>query len=177
MKKTHKIKLNKEFGARRNPWTVHLAAIIGAHYCCQSYRQHRKGRQTNNICFVGLDEDAEVCTEIFKYAYNYVIAGTKRVRLENLEYPQRYITKFCNSYGYGFVKGLDDAYREQEAEKEAGWGLVMSIPKEVTEETEGMENGHFRAKAEKELYSDDFATGYKDGKEFTPGRRLKEATA
>lgn len=165
------------FSKRRNPWTVHLATLIGEHYCCQSYRQHERGRQTNMICFVGLDEDAEVCAEIFKYAYDCVVAGTKKVRSENLEYPTEYIKRFQNSYGYGFCRGLMTAYEKQAEEKEEGWGLVLAIPKEVTEETDGMKKQNFNARAEKEIYRDDFINGYRDGKAFSPNRRLEEVTA
>lgn len=51
---------------RRDPWVIHLSAVIGENYCCTSYRSHNSGQQTQVVGFIGLEEDVEICTAIFK---------------------------------------------------------------------------------------------------------------
>ena len=42
---------------RRNPWVVHLSAAIGGNYCCKGCRRHRPGEQTQQIGFIGFEDD------------------------------------------------------------------------------------------------------------------------
>lgn len=67
---------------RRNPWIVHLSAVIGENYCCKGYRNRRYGEQTNYIGFIGLEDDVEVCVSIFKYAVDCVLSEIKRIKKE-----------------------------------------------------------------------------------------------
>lgn len=65
---------------RRNPWVVHLSAVIGENYCCKGCRKHRPGEQTQYIGFIGLEDDVEVCLAIFKYAVDCILAEIGRIK-------------------------------------------------------------------------------------------------
>ena len=51
---------------RRDPWMIDLSAVIGENYCCKAYRGKLHGRQIQHIGFIGLEDDVEVCVEVFK---------------------------------------------------------------------------------------------------------------
>ena len=55
--------------AMTNPWVVELSVVIAEHYCCRAFRTRYKGMKQNQIGFVGLEDDFEVCKRIFLYAY------------------------------------------------------------------------------------------------------------
>lgn len=160
---------------RRNPWIVRLSAIIGENYCCKAYRNHCKGKQTFTIGFIGLKDDAEICTAVFKYAVDCALSKIKAIRKENNYFYGEYVTQLCHSYGYGFVDGMDTAFQEQKEENEQGWGLVMVIPKEVEDVANNMGHMRFQARAEQNIYRSKYLSGYEDGKTFDPTKRLAEA--
>ena len=163
---------------RREPWAINLSAVIGENYCCKGYRRHLHGQQTQYIGFIGLEDDIEVCVEIFKYALDCVRAGVKRVKEENAGYPANYVKSLCNSYGYGFVRGIQAAFERQQEENRDGWGLVLVIPQEVQEAVQSFGHAEFRSRAEEEISASDYARGYAEGKEFSPAKRPKgEETA
>lgn len=157
---------------RREPWLVELSAVIGENYCCQAFRRHYGGQQTQYIGFVGLADDVEVCVEIFKYAADCVKATIKRIKKENRGMPSGYITALCNSYGYGFAKGVGSAFEAQQEENRDGWGLVLVMPKEVTEACADFGKREFRAAAQNEILPGGYAQGYEEGKAFAPSKVL-----
>ena len=160
---------------RRNPWIIPLSAVIGENYCCKGYRNRRYGEQTNYIGFIGLEDDAEICTAIFKYAVDCALSGIKRVKKENQLYQSWYVKKLCDSYGYGFVAGVAEAFKKQEEEhKEQGWGLVLVMPQEVVEAAQHLGHEEFRSKAQEDISADMYSIGYDVGKEFDPTKRLTE---
>ena len=161
---------------RRNPWIVRLSGIIGENYCCKAYRSHNKGKQTFAIGFIGLTDDAEICTAVFKYAVDCALSKIKEIRAESsLYYVGEYVTRLCHSYGYGFTDGIDTAFQKQKEENEQGWGLVMVIPKEVEDAANSLGKARFRAKAAENIYRNEYNSGYEDGKAFDPTKRLAEA--
>ena len=81
----------------------------------------------------------------------------------------------CDSYGLGFASGLKDAFERQKEEHQE-WGLVMVIPKEVTDIREGLKTLKFRSSAEDRVLDSEFERGKTDGANFRMDRRLKEAT-
>lgn len=161
---------------RRNPWIIRLSSIIGENYCCRAYRNHCKGKQTFTIGFIGLKDDVEICTAIFKYAVDCSLSKIKEIRAENsLYYTGEYVTHLCHSYGYGFTDGIDTAFQKQKEENEQGWGLIMVIPKEVEDVANSLGKAQFRAKAAENIYRSEYNSGYRDGKAFDPTKRLAEA--
>lgn len=160
---------------RRNPWIIPLSAVIGENYCCKSYRNRRYGEQTNYVGFIGLEDDVEICTAIFKYAVDCVLLEIKRIKKENQLYQSWYVKKLCDSYGYGFAAGVAEVFKNQEEEhKEQGWGLVLVMPQEVIEAAQHLGHEAFRSKAQENISSEMYTVGYNTGKEFDPTKRLAE---
>lgn len=162
---------------RRNPWIVDLSAVIGENYCCKGYRNRRYGEQTNYIGFIGLEDDVEVCVSIFKYAVDCVLSEIKRIKKENSCYYSSYVKKICDSYGYGFVSGVSEAFRKQQEENEQGWGLVLVMPQEVIEASRHLGHKEFKSRAEEDISESAYAKGFYDGEEFDPTKRLQEVQA
>jgi hypothetical protein len=166
---------------RREPWIIPLSATIGENYCCKGYRNRRYGEQTNTVGFIGLEDDVEVCVAIFKYAVDCIRAGVKNIKREYSGYPaylSKLIKRECDSYGYGFVLGIQEAFKKQEEENRQEWGLVLVMPKEVKEASQHLGHEQFKSRAEESISYDAYRQGYSDGKEFDPTRRLKsEVTA
>lgn len=157
---------------RRNPWIIDLSAIIGENYCCRGYRTHGYGRQTQEIGFVGFEDDVEICVEIFKYAVDCVLSGVKQIRQENACYSIQYAKRLSDSFGYGFVRGVSEAFEKQQEANEAGWGLVLVAPKEVQEATQHWKSEKFQARTAEEISAGAYTRGYYDGKEFDPTKRI-----
>lgn len=160
---------------RRNPWMVNLSAIIGENYCCQAYRNHIHGKQTQTIGFIGLKDDAEICTAVFKYAVDCILSKIEHIRKEKIRYPSEYIKIHCDSYGYGFSDGISKAFQKQKEEKEQCWGLVMVIPKEVEEVVKSLSHKKFDARKQEQMNHTEYKNGYLDGQEFDPTKKLAEA--
>lgn len=163
---------------RWHPWIVLLSGVIGENYCCKAYRNHYKGKQMQYIGFIGLEDDVEICRTVFEYAVDCILSGEKQIRKENKGYDAKYVTRCADSYGYGYVNGIQEALdkqQEEEKQSEEGWGLVMTIPKEVEEYTKGFRSQQFDAKASERMNGSSFMQGFNDGQKFDPTRRLQEA--
>lgn len=160
---------------RRNPWVVELSAIIGENYCCKSYRSHRWGEQTQRIGFIGLEDDIEICIAIFKYAVDCILSGEKKLKkeLNDHGYSGKHIKVMRDSYGFGFVKGIERIFYEQKKEHQE-WGLVMVMPKEVEEASSYLGKKSFESKAADNISGSAYRLGLQDGKDFSPDKRLQE---
>lgn len=160
---------------RREPWIIPLSAVIGENYCCQALRNRRHGKQTNTVGFIGLEDDIEICVVIFKYAVDCIRAGIKNIKQEyNAYYLASELTKQkCDSYGYGFVNGISQAFKQQYEENQKEWGLVLTMPLEIKEAVEHHQRREFISRAEKNISYDTYQQGYTDGKDFNPTYRLK----
>ena len=60
--------------------------------CSKRYRSHAKGHQTQTIGFIGLEDDVEVCTAIFKYAVDCIRSGVKSIRIVSVRIPRKVLT-------------------------------------------------------------------------------------
>lgn len=158
---------------RRNPWIIRLSSIIGENYCCKAYRNHYKGKQTFTVGFIGLKDDAEICTTVFKYAVDCALSQIKNIRRENNYFDSGYVAELCHSYGFGFSDGIAVAFQKQKKENEQSWGLVMVVPKEVEDAANSL--GRKRSKVRTNIYRNEYSSGYEDGKAFDPMKRLAEA--
>lgn len=161
---------------RRNPWIVSLSATIGENYCCKGVRGHLKGKQTQSISFLGFEEDAEICKEIFEYAVDCAVSKILDMQTEYAlkGIPKDITRKYCDSFGYGFVVGIEKAFEKQQEENYDEWGLVLVMPKEVEAAAESIGHADFDAIAEQRIENTPFSMGMEHGKNFTPNRRLKE---
>lgn len=162
---------------RRDPWIVSLSAVIGENYCCKGYRNRQREKQTNYIGFIGLEDDVEICTEIFKYAVDCIRAGVKNIKKEYEDYMACYATfvkQECDSYGYGFVNGIQRALQQQKEENKQTWGLVLVTPEAVEAAARHLKKKQFKSRAEDSISAEAFRRGLVDGKKFDPTRRLTE---
>lgn len=162
---------------RREPWIVPLSATIGESYCCKGYRKRYHGQQTQHVGFIGLEDDVEICIAVFKYAVDCIRAGVKNIKREYADYTayySKFIKQECDSYGYGFVMGVGAAFEQQEKENREEWGLVLVMPKEVTEAAQRLGKEAFKSRAEESISAGAYYNGYSAGKEFNPARRLSE---
>ena len=161
---------------RKYAWGVALSAVIAKHYCCIPYRQHVKGKQTQEIGFTGLEDDFEVCARIYRYAFECAKQTSDEIFLEDAGYysaSQR--RKNAEAYGWAFCKGLRDAF-EAQAQEHQEWGLVMVIPQAVmnTELGRMKPKSYGNTKSFEEADESARRRGYKDGLAFDPATRLAE---
>lgn len=85
----------------------------------------------------------------------------------------RTMQEINDEYGWGFVKGLDRAYKEQDAEHQE-WGLVLVVPKAVTDSMSDMGKPSAFGKIKRGM--DEYKrAGYQDGLKFDPSSRLSAA--
>ena len=79
----------------------------------------------------------------------------------------------CDSYGWGFCRGLTAAFDAQ-AQKHQEWGLVMVVPKAVEDVVAGMKQSVY-ARPSAQSWNKQFAAmGYDDGQNFDTSRRLDD---
>lgn len=171
-KQVKQVKTDITFSKRKNPWILQLSSIIARNYCCENYMNSSKGKQTRYIGFVGFEEDVEICIIIFKYAVDCILSEIKHIEHENSIYCRRIINALCNSYGYGYVDGISEAFQKQQDEMQDEWGLVMSTPKDVTDVISTFKSVSFHSRAENLISEDMYKTGYHDGTEFDPTKRV-----
>ena len=164
------------FSKRRDPWLIDLATTIGEHYCCEAYTKVKFKKQTNTIWFIGFEDDIEICMEIFDYAAKFVTARTRETRSDLKGYlPANAIRIESDSYGYGFIDGLEVLYDAQQNEEgNAEWGLVLKVPKEVHDETIDFRNVDFTPSTYEFIGGHSYNDGYDDGLNFDAERMLKE---
>lgn len=160
---------------RLNPWLTNLAAAIGEHYCCKAYTSRLYGHQTHRIHFIGLEEDADVCSEIYNYAVGAIMNELKQIRKQLPDASAAAINKAVNSYGGGFVAGLKSLYDEQQQTKEQEWGLVLVTPAAVMDAIKDMgASNDITEKTWSDLQYDYLHEGYEDGRKFAPDAVLRD---
>lgn len=156
--------------ALTNPWACALSAVIAEHYCCQAYRHRIGNMRTVTVGMVGLEGDFEIAKRIFLYAYDCVTSAIKhKIKKDPMDPPGTYRER-CNAYGWGFVLGVEEAFRAQEADHK-DWGLVLVVPQAVTDSMKDMGKKTSFGKI-KNNHADCRAEGYQDGREFDPTHRL-----
>lgn len=157
---------------RGSRWVGTLACTIAENYCCGCAVN---GRQTLEVLFIGLDGDVDVCANIFKYAVDSANSCSQYYLDHIYKYrcnSRKVENTVKNSYATGFVNGIRDAFREQKDGKEAGWGLVMQMPSEVSEYMKtGFVTKNHKLK-HKEIDYNVYGEGFKEGKKFNPNTKL-----
>lgn len=158
-------------------WAAQLSAVIAKRYCCRSFQRKYKGAKKIMIGFIGLEDDYEICRQIYLYAYGCIKAQCAEIAASHRkDHSRKQVREMCNAYGWGFCFGLDDAYQEQQKEHQE-WGLVMAVPDAVQNAAKslGKPSGYGKSNAEgwRQKYE---GSGYKDGKNFNPALYLGENT-
>lgn len=154
-----------------SPWTVYLSTLIAAHYCCRPYRSSVHGSKVSEIGFIGMEDDFKLCKLAFLYAYDCVASRCRQIRTQK-GYPAKTLREMCNSYGWGFCRGLSAAFQKQEAEHQE-WGLVMVVPQAVEDAVSKMKRSSYKISSTSSMNRQYAAMGYADGQEFDMRRRLE----
>ena len=154
-----------------SPWTVYLSTLIAAHYCCRPYRSSVHGSKVSEIGFIGIEDDFKLCKLAFLYAYDCVASRCRQIRTQK-GYPAKTLREMCNSYGWGFCRGLSAAFQKQEAEHQE-WGLVMVVPQAVEDAVSKMKRSNYKISPQSSINRQYAAMGYADGQEFDMRRRLE----
>jgi len=129
------------------------------------------------IGLVGLEDDIDVCERIMTYAFDCVVAESKRIRTKHRDtYPPAVIRQMENAYGFGFCDGVLRAYREQDADHQE-YGLVLVTPQAVMDVVADFKDGGIYGTANTGGWRRQFAQqGYRDGQQFDPTTKLPENT-
>lgn len=154
-----------------SPWTVYLSTLIAAHYCCRPYRSSVHGSKVSEIGFIGMEDDFKLCKLAFLYAYDCISSRCRQIRTQK-GYPAKTLREMCNSYGWGFCRGLSAAFQKQEAEHQE-WGLVMVVPQAVEDAVSKMKRSSYKISPQSSMNHQYAAMGYADGQEFDMRRRLE----
>ncbi len=163
-----------DFSVRRRPWVSPLASVIAERFCCISYTESLRGSTVYTLGFLGFKDDAELCKTVFEYAVECVEERNARMQKERKGEPTARLKMLGNSYGYGFVIGMNDAFKKQ-SEKNQDWGLVMVVPKEAEEKAKSWGESIPINHDTSGLSAEHFASGYNDGMEFDSRRRMEAA--
>lgn len=162
---------------RTHPWITNMANVVAGAYRCVALVERAPRSKTYRLMFVGFAEDTALCNEVFSYAVDIVRKKSEKIRRG---YAQRLTPdesrSRANSYGYGFVTGLKNAFRMQDESKKEEWGLVLQTPVEVAEKLQGIGKSVFRDNAGKPLTPYEYYEGKVDGERFTTKSVLKAAT-
>ena len=138
-----------------------------------NFRYEVENKQTILIGFIGLENDVEVCVNIFKYAVEVVLAEIKRIMKEDPCHSENAGV----SYGYGFCAGLHKAFKKQQEENQNEWGLVLVLPKAVAEATGHLTKKPFNARSQENITPDNYMKGYIEGEKFSINRLAERKQA
>lgn len=152
------------------PWIPYLCRTIATNYCCHIILCHEKGKKTNKIRLVGLQNDFDVCKAALQYAVQCVRNGVAKNKTATDARMRREMGK---AYGIGFSEGLHEAIEEQTEKNRDQWGLVMQPSKKVCEYIDSLDT---KPKVNNISISsgttDARNRGRKDGKQFGSQKRL-----
>ena len=88
-------------------WVAVLAVTIAEEMRCKAMSSN-KG---NNVMFVGYEEDVAMCKHVFNFAVQFIRETSIK---KSVDYRTQHGTAkgFRESYAYGFIKGLEEQYKE-----------------------------------------------------------------
>lgn len=155
------------------PWfKKSLARVIANNFRCYNYIN--KCNRKSKVVFLGLEQDVELAKMTFDFACDAIKFGAKQYAKEILK--ERFIDSVSglkNSYMLGWIKGLEDQYKEQVAKN--NWGLILVKDALVKQEYENMSLSKGR-RSSISISGGSTArnAGYRDGKSFSsPSGRLQ----
>lgn len=157
----------------RVPWWYYpLAKVLGDNFRCYTYIEqgYKYGNgvtssyhKASRIVFLGLKDDVETCKACFHYAMMYIQYQTQRVR-RKVRKQGRDTSGVANDYIIGFIKGLEDKFKEQVAVN--CWALVLMKDSEVTEEYDKLSLTNSKTKFKRRMDPEAYNLGYQHGKTF-----------
>ena len=160
-------------------WVSELSAVIARNYCCQGLWTKKNGKKTYIPSVLGLEDDAELCARIFRYAYDSIKSGIRLTIYRRPYESERDYRERCNAYGQGYVRGIREAFRAQN-ETSSELALVMTVPQAVSAKFDSIITPGRREFTRHDFmmsYESAARAGYESGKRFQPDRRLDGETA
>lgn len=145
-------------GGGSSGWQRALAKTLADNFRCEVLlNPHTKG-----FIFIGNQEDLEICTMAFNYTVSVVDRGMKKLRRDYRKSGKE-STGVSGTYALGFLKGLQDKFKEQI--KEEKFELVLVKDSAIVEKAKGMASGkakpiNIKGRQDQEALN----RGYHDGK-------------
>ncbi|GMQ64361.1 DUF2786 domain-containing protein [Vallitalea maricola] len=153
----------------RSPWKRTLAHVIAKHFRCKTYLRHSSN--CYRVIFLGLEEDVELTSLIYKQVVNIINISSRRKRLDR------------KSYAIGFIQGLDKKLQEQsikmKKENEEEYALVAVMPVPVIKKYNEIEkgfSGNFKGKGidQEQIDYNSYINGREDGLNYSKDKELDE---
>ncbi len=127
----------------RESWVSDLAGVIAQNFRCRTLLLYWYTGNTYKIRFLGVNDDAFVCMEIFRYALKVIKSRVKTMRGifyesgKDFEYNDKLV------YCHGFIKGLrinfaEQTRRQKESRKDNCFALALCVPAVVDKAIESM---------------------------------------
>ncbi len=157
---------------RGSNWKSNLSKVIADNFGC--YLFYRTGR-THEICFYGKKEDVVICNIMLEYAIKSVnLNGDRLIKKLKQDKRRKYFNGIKNDYALGFIKGLDERFKEQlNSNKE--WALILAKEQVVIEGFKEFSSEfttvQTNTKFNKHLFA--FNVGIEDGKNFDISGRIE----
>lgn len=157
---------------RGSNWKSNLARIIADNFGC--YLFYRTGR-THEICFYGKEEDIIICNIMLEYAIKSINTnGDKLIKKLKQDKRRKHFNGIKNDYALGFVKGLDERFKEQLKSNEE-WALVLVKDQVVIDSYKEFSSDFEKVETQinfnKHLFA--FKLGKEDGKNFDISNKIE----
>ena len=127
----------------RETWVSDLAGVIAQNFRCRTLLLHWYTGNTYKIRFLGVNYDAFVCMEIFRYALKVIKSRVKTMRGIFYESGKDFNYNDKLVYCHGFMKGLqinftEQTKRQQESRRDNCFALALCVPAVVDKAIESM---------------------------------------
>lgn len=144
-------------------WRLSLALVIAANFRCRVYIQNGK-----DVCFMGYEEDAVICKEVFLSMYSIGEKLSNKLKRE-IRKSKGTATGVKNTFCCGFVDGI-----KSELEKQCT-ALVLIVPEEVNEAFEAKMSNVKRKKVSLKISNDSevYNKGFVSGKNSIQARAIE----
>lgn len=138
-----------------------LAAILAPNFRCRAIMHG------NQVAFIGYKTDAEVCVQVFNYAYK--VSHNAGLRIERQYRKEGRSTRgVATSYWMGFCHGIKEVLDEQCR------ALMIVVPSEVDEELNNRAHGSYRGGSRSRGWSNaQYEAGLSDGRSHMRARQLE----
>jgi Protein of unknown function (DUF2786) len=180
-------------GHRHSEWLLNLARVLCRQFRCKHYINHTGGGQQkkHHIRIVGLAEDVAVCRDVYAYARQTAerlakaYAKQPGVVMDHI-ISKDYWYRYCEPtpaqkaaankevqalWKEGFIKGLQDKFREQ-VERSESMAVMLTIHPVVQDAYKdlGLGKSRFRPQAIRAENGAARQAGYEAGRAFQPQR-------
>lgn len=144
-----------------NGYRIRLAQVLASNFRCRAIMCG------NTVNFMGYKTDAEVCVNVYNYAYK--ISRRSGQRIEREARKNGFSTKgVFNSYCIGFCDGIKTVLDEQCR------ALMIVVPEEVDEELHRKAGGQYKGGIRMRGYDvNSYVQGKEDGKNHMRSRQIE----